>query len=113
MNTTEELCFNLWATLSHQGIIDAIAAKSYTLSGSDEEKSNKLSSLAKEDYKTAKHFRVPDEHSIVLPDGKEHKGFSSIKTFMENPVSLFYMRMRILTEELPTKQEFPEQNSHF
>jgi hypothetical protein len=61
-----ELCFNLWYYLDGQQRITGIAAKAYTLQGSDEEKGAFLLSASRTDYHSIAPSSVAPVHYSAL-----------------------------------------------
>ena len=95
----KELCFNLWYYLDIEQNITAIAAKTYLLEGSDDDKASALLSASREDY------------GLVPPSEIEPMNYSLLQRLgVETVFSSVFERIE---RDLPTNSVLPDEKCFY
>jgi len=87
-DTGAEVCLNTWFFVDDTGMVIRIAAKAYSLTGTDEQKLAILKSLAGTDHLTAVQGRVPSRY-VTNVDGQEMPGSIPAAALQADPLPVF------------------------
>lgn len=116
-----EIVLNLWYVIDEgTGYVYCLLGRAYVMTGTDEEKLERLRQLSSTDYLLADRIRVPENFTVILPDQKEMKGYADPADIRENIGWIYeeiYQRLEkqmspILKytdeETIPIKQKIPQ-----
>lgn len=81
--TNPEVVLNLWAYSSEDGYIMRLAGKAYALQGNDEDKLAMLRALSGTDFLCAPWQKVPENFTMINPDGREMNGIAHCSLLSE------------------------------
>ena len=96
-----EVVVNLWYFTDQTGVILRIAARAYTLRGSDEEKLRLLRDLSASDFLMAKCIPVPSRFVLENPGHKPLQGAFPVQVIQNEYSTLFASLIDELEQELP------------
>lgn len=94
-----ELVANIWPIIDREtGIVQRFLIRAYAMSGTDDEISAVLTTLARSDYRTALPVKIPDKYEVIIPDKyeltSEHGTISGAI-----PISGFHEKMNSIVED--------------
>lgn len=78
-----EDCYNLFLFVDENEIIYEVGIVTHRLSGSDEEKIAALSAAVNDDYRNCRLFPLPEQLTVVRPDGEKVARRLSYPTFVD------------------------------
>lgn len=98
-----EVIMNLWCIYDQEDkLIYGLAGRAYYVSGTDDEKTALLKSLALTDYVLAKRLPVPDRFSVEL-NGETMTGFCNLNELNNPSTTLFEEMYDELQQELDSR----------
>jgi hypothetical protein len=95
-----EICLNTWFFVDSTGMVIRIAAKAYSLKGSDEEKLAILKSLAGTDHLSATQGRIPERY-VTTVEGQEMAGSIPAAALQSEPLPVFDDLFTEIEKSLP------------
>lgn len=100
-HTDGEFCLNLWYHVHDSGYVFHIAAKVYSLVGTDEQKLAALHTLAQTDYRAATAGPVPEVFIAYNANGEAIRGAVDTKMLHIATMKVFGELIDSLEQQLP------------